>query len=230
MSAAGPSVKRFTLIELLVVIAIIAILAGLLLPALASARKKALRTSCMSRLKQIGIGFLQYENDNDDLMPVQDDRNVGTGGVYWYIQGIASYLSYTPGSSQRVDFKLYRCPVDSSSDYNRDASGNLDIREISFGYNYKGLGDGNPSSTPPAYRAYAITDVDSPQKTVMVADSGHVGEDGFPAFVIRYDQTQGYVRGRHKKGANILWADGHVKWFLAADVNGSSNSGLWDRN
>lgn len=123
-SCPRPAVLRapgFTLIELLVVMAIIALLAGLLLPALSSAKQRALRTGCVSNLRQVYLAMAMYAQDHDDSMPVKYEvkktalkpEDIAKGKeLQTLTNGIHILLAEYVGGSGQPPSRVFRCPAD----------------------------------------------------------------------------------------------------------------------
>src|ERR1043166_3663667 len=117
-SATAGRRSGFTLIELLVVIAIIAILAGLLWPALARAKQKATQAGCMSNMKQIAHALQMYMDDSTDVLPgpcfsgarASYDKNSGTELIYYIANYLGSPLPSAVPAGKPVIVEAFVCP------------------------------------------------------------------------------------------------------------------------
>ncbi len=212
--------KGFTLIELLVVIAIIAILAAILFPVFARARENARRTSCMSNLKQIALGEMQYSQDYDEKLTGASNNSMAYGRA---LAGWEFLLTPYIKSKQ-----LYRCPNAIVPDF-PDSDASL---FNSYGYNTY-LGDGG---------GVALASIQSPSETVMFADdlADSISTYGYYAlsrpsalagawWELKASAGSGRMTQRHFDGANVAYADGHVKWSKLPGVL-TKDDALWDLN
>ena len=231
-SALRLSRSLFTLIELLVVIAIIAILSGMLLPALGKAREQGKMSNCGSNLHQIGMGFSMYCSDWNEYMPLGCEDMMGTNNKRWFgsrnnnteeFDPTTGYLSNYLGSKQRVTV----CP---SLKSHRDESWNGSFEKGcgGYGYNYWFLGSRCWDSGYGTFTKHSRrNEFKHHSKTVAFCDtgfltSGHIIEYSMIEipewdFSPPYYEPDGWgmrpdpvIHFRHNNRANILWLDGHV--------------------
>jgi len=188
--------SAFTLIELLVVIAIIAILAAILFPVFARARENARRASCMNNLKQIGLGMMMYVQDYDEKYPIASYHE--SSDLLSYPSGAISTANWIVRMYPYVkSVQVFNCPSSSGTPWKggTDAS-----TTVSYGANIRIL----PADIPPT----ALASIEKPSETLLLADSTGTN----PYVIYETYIASRYMIDRHLDGANIVYADGHVKW------------------
>ncbi|MCX7799161.1 MAG: DUF1559 domain-containing protein [Fimbriimonadales bacterium] len=230
--------RAFTLIELLVVIAIIAILAAILFPVFAQARAKARQATCVSNMKQLGMGWIMYAGDYDDAWPMTSyftGQPAPNDIVFWqyavepYIKSGANTgtIDETGGHLRREKTSIFVCPewkkkgpsVDESGNTNTYVTGNYPFQSYLPNFNITTAGwaigggwaaDANAVGTQ--------TELGRPANTILLAEAMTNGESNeLWTFFSGMGWTENsggnmwsVAARRHGTGSNYVLADGHA--------------------
>ena len=196
----------FTLIELLVVIAIIAILAAMLLPALSAARESGRSATCTSNLKQIGLAFVMYCADNNNVTPIGATQSEEEVSWAYTLPPYTEYTKMWPTDAALIPRQpqgCWHCPSAAPvGDWGFDYSYNALLTQFAYYGTSKNVTLDNLATD------IGQPDCKGPQDTLIFSET-HPNAD---LLWLSSDHISNKVDYRHhgKQGVNIAWGDGHV--------------------
>jgi len=206
----------FTLIELLVVIAIIAIIAAILFPVFQKVRENARRAACASNMRQLTTAFVQYTQDNDEILPGATDgpngAGVAGGWVFYSTFGVSPAPARFDVSQGGLypfvrSAQVYVCPDDGQGRTSGD----------SYAVNSCAESSANVPANPPQPRpGRSLAAFDAPASFLLLGEEDadfhdHTTGSSNDAYLsLFFDDA---VSSRHTGGSNVSFVDGHVKWY-----------------
>ncbi len=248
-----PVRRGFTLIELLVVIAIVALLAAILFPVFAQAREKARQTQCLSNLRQIGLGVLQYAQDNDEMVVHTElGGDVDDAHEYYWGDMLQPYLKSVqilacPDALHPLAFKPAPLPY---------------TQQWSYAYGVNDIVDNSPACTAavddPACRhvgvaGQSLAAIPVPAATILICDNAPASAEGNDGDGSSTETGLNHARheinwqlghrnstltavdgksqdgfARHSQGFEMVLADGHARWRARPLRNGLYSGGTQD--
>ena len=229
--------RRFTLIELLIVIAIIAILAGMLLPSLNTARNRAKAISCVNNMKQLGVGIIQYVNDHDGIIPMLD---YNTGSHRWTVALIGNMENNTV-KGDYIPISVLECPamVRNADMTGTVTSGNA-WEQSGWWKAFPAYGMSWAFQTRTSFARARISNWKNPSQKLFIADTAWNQTDGSANFNIGFYRwlssstamsglSWGRPAARHLRSVNVLYGDCSVSAYQVPNIHNPYISTVFDQ-